>query len=529
MNQLAAPVVRLVVLCTLGFAGPAFAEPATALFKPVEASFQRQWDHVNQIFGGAAVIDVDGNGSDEVFVGGAAGQADALMRYQGGRLVDTQPDTGLSPMPVSGKAATYGATAVDLNNDGTTDLIVARGDGVTVYYNQGKRRFTAQKLRYSPPTNAVPFHAAVADVDKDGCLDLYIVHFVDFAHFRQATFNDPDHAKPNVMLRNKCNGQFEDVTKATGTAGTANTFDAVFTDLDLDGLQDLVVANNTGMVELFRNKGQWQFERHVPQGANAPFGFWMGIGVGDFNRDGRQDLLFPNVGTSMPTWLTRGDLKPGQTHTHDYLLLRNDGKFQFTDVTKAMGLGDRGFGWGAVFEDWRLTGDLQVAVAQNYIKWPVHKFFKLSGLSLVLKSKAGGGQVYEHDASLGVETKEFMQSSVVVDFNKDGRPDFLWLNMQGPLQAYANTSTQHFLQVRLPPNAQYLGTRVSVETQRGTSYTKEFLANQGMLTGQMPQLSFGLGPQTQASKVEIIYPNGEVRVLRNVPADTVIDGRRETH
>lgn len=488
--------------------------PST-IFQPIAVDFSRTWDHINHPFTGAAAIDVDGEGKDELFVGGAAGQSDVLLHLDNGKLVDGQIGTGLSPQP---KPSTYGVTAADLNNDGRTDLLIARGDGVTLYLNEGERRFSAHKITYRMPKDAVPFHVSVADIDRDGLLDLYISHFVDFTHFRSATFNVPEHAKRNVMLHNLGDGHFEDISEVSGTAGASNTFDAGFTDLDQDGFADLVVANNTGPVEIYRNMGDLHFERYAQF---APFGFWMGVGVGDIDGDGDQDLFFPNVGNSIPKFLTKGDLKKDQVHTHQFLLLRNDGQFKFTDVTQDYGLDNLGFGWGGVFEDLTLDGKLELLVAQNYIKWPIHNWFKLNTADLVLRH-VNGRQRYQHDRNLGLETQAYSQSNVILDLNQDGRPDVVWLNMQGPLQAFINNSQNHFLAFRLPADARHLGTRISLTTKKGKSYSKEFVANQGFLTGQMPQLTFGLDAQNEVIRADIVYPDGSKQTLLHPSLNQVI-------
>ena len=510
--RLAVSLVVLLLLCT-GCSG----ESRTYLFRPVAVDFVRQWDHVTHPFTGGAVIDVDGDGVYEVFAGGSEGQADVLLTYDQAKnsLIDVQKGTGLSPLP---KSATYGVTAADMDNDGRVDVIVARNNGVYLYLNQGSRHFEERKIDFKAPLNSVPFHVSVADIDHDGLLDLYISNFVDFKHFKSATFNDPNHAKHNVLLHNKGNIQFEDITVLSGTQGSANTFDAVFVDLDSDGWQDLVVAHNTGPVEVFKNKHDLTFERYVPF---APFGFWMGIGVGDIDNDGDQDLFFPNVGTSIPKILTKGDLHDDQQLTLDWLLLRNDGDFHFANVTHQYSLGKKGFGWGGVFDDLNLDGKLELLVAQNYIKWPPHKWFRLSTENLVQGLK-DGNPYYYHQPSLGLETKEYSQSSLIVDMNHDGKPDYVWVNMQGPLQAYINTTSNHFITFELPQNAKYFGTKIRIYMNQNASYSKEFLSGQGFMTSQSPQLIFGLGEATKVDKAVISYPDGTTQIITNPSVDRVI-------
>lgn len=480
-------------------------------FQEIPVDFVRpEWDRkTTHPFVGAAVIDVDGDGKYEVFVGGTQGKLDALLSHVGGKLVNREPGTGLS---ISG-ATTYGATAIDMDGDGRTDLVVARNDGVYIYLNKGQRHFEGRKIPLNLPPHSVPFQVAVADIDHDGHPDLYVSNFVEFPSFRTATYNDPSHAKLNILLRNNGDMTFTDITAASGTGGTQNTFCSIFVDLDNDGWQDLVVANNTGEVEIFRNRHDLTFEKVAS--VSRP-GFWMGVAVGDIDKDGKQDLFFPNVGGSIPEFLTKGDLREGQVHTHDWLLLHNDGNFHFTDVTRKYGLDDEGFGWGGVFEDVTASGELSLFVAENYVKWPVHKFFKLAGRAF-LPTIVDGQVKYRNRDDFGLENKHFGQSSVIVDLDGDGRQDFMWINMEGPTRAYLNKSTGNYVTVTVPTNARYLGARIHVETPAGRSYSREVTSSQGFMTSQTPEYTFGLGQGTSVKRVVIDMPDGTRQVIENPP------------
>ena len=80
-------------LCTLFFSGCTsqsanFASPTS--FTPVPVEFAHVWNQATHPFTGAAVIDIDGDGKFEIFVGGGEGQRDALLSYRNGRLVDIE-------------------------------------------------------------------------------------------------------------------------------------------------------------------------------------------------------------------------------------------------------------------------------------------------------------------------------------------------------------------------------------------------------------------------------------------------------
>lgn len=472
-------------------------------FTPVPADFTHAWKKGSHPFTGAAVIDIDGDGKFEIFAGGGDGQRDVLLSYRNGRLENIEAGTGLS-----NDHTTYGSTAIDLDDDGDTDLLVARENGVYLYLNN-RGRFLERQIPVDLPINSVPFSIAVADIDHDGDGDLYVSVFVNAKTFRSATFNDPTHAKPNRLLLNNGDLTFTDITESSGTASKQNTFLSVFVDLDADGWQDLVVSQNTGAVEIFRNMKDRTFQS-IP--VSSPFGFWMGVAVGDIDQDGDQDLFFTNVGTSIPLFLTKGDLRNDQRHTHDWMLLRNDGNFRFTDVTDAYGLSDEGFAWGAVFEDLNLDGQLDLLVAQNYIKWPIHKVLKLSGRTYLQWAQDTQPR-FHHAPALGLENSYFGQSPLIVDLDGDGRQDIMWLNIDGPVRAFLNTSPGNYITFAVPDTVAAIGTRISLETDRGTSYTRAVIGSVGTMTDQTPELSFGLGELDQVRRVVIQHPNGQTEVI----------------
>ncbi|MFQ5626560.1 MAG: CRTAC1 family protein, partial [Methyloligellaceae bacterium] len=269
--------------------------------------------------------------------------------------------------------------------------------------------------------------------------------------------------------------------------------------------QDLIVSQNTGEVEIFRNLGNGRFEAKPTR---SGYGFWMGLGVGDFDADGDQDLFFSNLGVSILAFLTKGDLKEGQRHAPEWLLLRNDGGFKFTDVTRQYGLTGYGFSWGAVFEDLNLDGRLDLAVAQNYIKWPLHKLAPL-GSKTFLQQPDGAKPGFYHTDAFGLDNRHFAQSPLIADLNSDGRPDMLWLNMAGPLRAFLITSNSNFLAIAMPDTLAYLGASVAVETDGGALYTRQVMGSIGLMTDQTPKLFFGLGEAENVKRVRIETADGK--------------------
>jgi hypothetical protein len=472
-------------------------------FEQVPVEFSHRWDQQTaHHLTGAAVLDLDADGRQEIFVGGGAGQPDALLSLRDGRLADVIAGTGLEHL-----GATYGSCASDLDADGDVDLVVARNDGVTLHLAEGAR-FRTQRLPVDLPEHSVPLAIAVSDVDRDGDGDLYLSVFVDFPHFVPATFNVPEHAKANRLLRNDGDLRFTDVTDAV-TASKQNTFTSLFVDLDGDRYQDLVVAQNTGQVEILRNLRNGRF---APTSVESGYGFWMGVAAGDYDGDGDQDLFFTNVGDSFPAFVVKGDRHEDQPYRGGWLLLRNDGDFRFHDATHESGLDGFGFAWGAAFEDVNFDGRLDLLVSQNYVKWPVHHWFPFPGKLLL-----GDGREFRPAEGI-VENRAFGNSPVIADLDADGRPDLFWLNNDGPSRAYLNRSEGHRIHVLLPDSVASQGARVRLEGAL-PSHTREVASASGLGADQGPGITFGLGARTRAERLVIEWPDGRTTRIDDPPVD----------
>lgn len=476
------------------------------VFDEIPVEFAHHWDReLAHHLTGAAVLDIDGDGRSEVFVGGGEGQPDALMTFEDGRLVDRIDGTGLSST-----AATYGSLAIDLDGDDDVDLAVARNDGVTLYRRDG-RLFRPERLEVSLPANAVVLAIAAGDIDRDGDADLYLSVFVDFPHFVPATFNVPEHAKGNRLLRNDGGLRFTDITTPV-TASKQNTFTSAFVDLDDDGLQDLVIAQNTGRIEILHNRGGGEF---VPVDVPTGYGFWMGVAIGDFDADGDQDLLFTNVGDSFPGFVAHGDLRDDQPYAGGWALLRNDGSLRLTEVTRDAALMGLGFAWGAAFEDVNFDGKIDLLASQNYVKWPVHRLFKFPGKVLL------GLEDGSFAPAPVAENESFSNAPLFADFDGDGRLDLFWLNNDGPSRAYLNHSPGNSIALELPDAARSLGARAHLEGA-GTGGVREVVSGAGLGTDPAPRLVFGLGASSRADRVVIEWPTGETTVIDDPPINRVI-------
>lgn len=450
-------------------------------YEEIPTNFVHRYDPQYASFLGGTVLDLDNDGVDEIYVTGGKGQNDVYLKYVDGSLVNE-----ISSLGVNNLEAGYGVESIDIDNDGDVDLIITRQDGVYVYYNTNNV-FEEVKLNVSFEDGGVPVDVVSGDIDMDGDADLYVSTFISADRFAPATFNDTNHAQNNVMLRNDGNRVFTDITEESGLSYMQNTFTASFVELNGDEYLDLVVSPNTGKARIYENIGG-KFDLAYE---SEEYGFWMGIGLDDIDMDGDVDIFFSNIGSTIPTSVARGDLRDDQVLIDDYLLLRNDGDFEFSnDISKVKS--NLPFGWGIVASD--LNGDnmSEYIVMQNYIKWPPHKLKKDTGSILsyigdVLVNVIGG---------TGLENKNFGFSALLGDFNGDGVKDVSYLNVDGPLRVLLaeHEEVNNIVKVLLPDDANSAGMSLELSFA-GITVEKKYLPKQGIMTDQAPYVKFSLGNQ----------------------------------
>jgi hypothetical protein len=244
-----------------------------------------------------AVADVDGDGLDDVFIGGAAGIPGRLfVQKKDGRFVES-----LQGQPwVADKAYDdWGALFFDANGDGRPDLYVAscgyRLAPVSrllqdrLYINQGGGRFARDTLAL-PAMPTCTATVAAGDFTGDGRLDLFVGG-------RLTPRSYPSPAR-SYVLRND-GGHFTDVTaevapELSQPAGMITA--AVWIDIDGDKRLDLVTGGEWMPLQVFRNEGARFRNVSSTAGLSATRGWWFSLATADLNRDGRPDLVAGNLG-----------------------------------------------------------------------------------------------------------------------------------------------------------------------------------------------------------------------------------------
>ena len=458
-------------------------------------------------FTAGAIVDVDNDGVEEIFIGGGINQQDAFFRFKDGAFENITNDTGWSKETPD---KTFSAISLDLDVDDDNDMLITRQSGVFLYTNSDGV-FTAKKLDLQLDSKTVPLSVAVADINRDGLYDLFVSGYIAREHVEGETIFNQEYGGVSGLYINTGDDSFEDITESSGLLYQHNTFQAVFIDVDGDRLEDLVIAHDTGTVRTWKNNGDLTFS-NMANPSSDYFSYPMGIAVTDLKNDGFPDFFFSNVGSTVPDSLVRGDLREDQVLHKDWLLFENQGDFSFVDSADDRQLAAYEFSWGAVFEDFNLDGRDDLVVSENYVGWPLHKLpmWRLDGRFLLQNEE---GAFTETGKQSGVRNREFGISPLTADFNQDGYPDLVHVNILGPQNVFLSEGgDQGFLKVRLSNTVSSVGTVVAVTLDDGSTLVQTFIVGEGLLSDQSHVLTFGLGDQ-QANSISATALDGTVSTL----------------
>ena len=251
--------------------------------------YDRLLFHMNSTLGPKVCVgDINGDGTDDIFVCGAQNQAGAIFIQQAGKFIKTkQPSLELDALSEDVVCAFF-----DADHDGDLDLFVGSGgsDGRTfnyrIYINDGKgnfvRAFSALAEKHNLATGAV----TVADFNNDGYKDL----------FCGMRFDPTSYGKPvsGYLLQNDKKGGFDNVSNdlAPQLKDIGMITSAQWVDVDGDKDLDLVIVGEYMPITVFINNNG-KFEKRETPMTN---GWWQTMEVADVNNDGAPDLILGNWG-----------------------------------------------------------------------------------------------------------------------------------------------------------------------------------------------------------------------------------------
>ncbi len=406
-----------------------------------------------------AAGDVDGDGTDELFLSGR------LYRVQGGFVRDVTEGSNIL-LPQGGEHAAF----ADYDNDGWLDLFVIGGDGGgRLLRNRGDGTFADVTTQARVADVRGSHRSLFVDLDHDGDLDLFLASDTT-----------------RTVYRNNLDGTFTEATASFGLGG-GGARDAVYADFDGDGRVDLFITSERGSDALLRNGGAQRFSDVTAASGLGSNGGSGATAVGDYNNDGFLDLFVATVnGTEPALWLNEGD----GTFTRDR---RSSGALQPLRSTS---------GSAATFIDHDNDGWLDLIVAgaaRTAASSSTVHFLRNDGTGRLLDRSS---IVPEHVRAAGV------LALAVSEVDDDGDEDLVLIDGSGAPRLLRNDLGNSNLAVNVELKGlrtgsgknNTFGTGARLELRAGEIYQTR------IATGRVTH--FGLGPHLKADVLRVEWPNG---------------------
>ena len=243
---------------------------------------------------------------------------------------------------------------------------------------------------------------ALGDVNGDGLDDLYLCQ---------------QGGLPNRLFIQNPDGTLTDHTRQSGTGWLDYCASALIVDLDNDGDRDLAVSQDFKLL-LMENDGSGRFNLSFGTSTHAQT---FSISAADFDLDGDLDIYACGYNPSADRVRSGALGEPLPYHDAQNgganMLLSNDGRWQFNEVTENVGLNHNNnrFSFAATWEDYDDDGDPDLYVANDY------------GRNNLYENTSG--RFVDVAAELGIEDMASGMSASWGDFNRDGRLDIYISNM----------------------------------------------------------------------------------------------------
>jgi hypothetical protein len=500
---------------------------------------------VESMNGGVAMFDFDGDGRLDIYlinsytVEAALAKKPrppaALYRNLGnGKFEDVAAKAG-----VADPGWAMGVSVADYDNDGDDDLFVTCFGPDKLYRNLGNGKFEDVTAKAGVSDPRFSTGSAWGDYDRDGDLDLFVANYVDFKLDDLPQFgkgqlcqyrNIPVQCGPrglpgagDALYRNNGDGTFTDVSKQAKVDDPNGYYGlgVMWTDFDDDGWIDIYVANDATPNYAYRNNHDGTFtemglmlgvavdENGVEQGS-------MGISIGDYDRDGRFDLIVTNF-----------------AEQYNAIYHKNaDGTF--TDVSRATKTADVSMplvGWGVKFFDYDHDGWLDLLVVNGHVYPQIEGAFpggEYRQRKLFYRTLRNGTfEDLSNSVGEAVKERRASRGAAFGDYDEDGDVDVIINDLDGPPMLLRNdggAQAGNLIKLQLAgtkSNRNAVGAKVELKAG-GLTQIDEVRAGDSYISHSDWRLHFGLGKATTVDEITVRWPSGKTEKLTKVGVNRVM-------
>ncbi len=497
---------------------------------------------------GVTIGDFDNDGKPDIFVVSKTESCRLFRNLGNFKFEDVTDKAGVGDKGDAARIWKFGATFVDVNNDGLLDIYVCRFDAPNLLYiNQGDGTFKEMAHAYGLDVKDSSVMAAFCDYDRDGFLDLYLT-----TNMLGTTTNDG--GRRGYLFHNQGNGTFQNVTDKAGMDVRARSHSATWWDYDNDGWPDLYVACDYGVPDaLYHNNRDGTFTDVSGQVLPHTCFSSMGSDYGDVNNDGLIDFIVADMASAthekdqrmMADSRARLDERPDGATTVAKIprnaLLINTGTGYFQEAAFLAGVAATDWTWSIRLVDLDNDGRLDLHVTNGFPYDPnvdvvkrqmsaesVSESIRIMTESPIRAEKhiamrnLGNLQFEDVSAAWGLDQRGVSFGAAYGDLDGDGDLDVVYSNYHGGVTVLRNDcQTGHRVIFDLRGTASNhfgIGATVRIESALGVQVSTLGLSR-GYLSSSEPMLHFGLGDDTVIKRLVVTWPGGRVQTWENVPVD----------
>jgi hypothetical protein len=484
---------------------------------------------------GVAFLDADGDGWPDILLINSKdwtprGRKSLPALYhnnRNGTFTDIAAGSGLD-VEMYG----MGVAIADYDNDGREDVYITALEGDRLFHNEGGGKFRDVTASSGIRNASFGTSAAWLDYDRDGKVDLFVANYVQWdakgdlwCSLDGATksYCTPESYKGNKsrLFHNLGGGKFEDVTDKAGLGdATSKSLGVTVIDYNGDGWPDIFVSNDTQPNKLYRNNRNGTF---AEQGLSAGVAFGedgvargaMGADAADYDRSGRPHLLVGNFSNQMLG------------------LYHNEGTGLFVDEAPTSTVGRASLlslTFGVFFFDYDLDGYPDIFSANGHIDEEINRVQpKVQYKQAPLLFRNLGQRRFENvTAAMGPEFNHpvVARGAAYADYDRDGDLDLIISTNNGPAYLFRNDggNQNHWLNIRLigaRSNRSAIGAVVRVESASGKQWNMVRSGSSYCSQSDLA-LTFGLGADTKATRLEVEWPSGVKQQITNIAANQLL-------
>jgi hypothetical protein len=503
-----------------------------------------------------SIVDFDRDGWPDIYVTNSAiGSQNHLYRnMHDGTFKDVAEEMGVADVNKTGTGVSTGAVWGDYDNDGYEDLFLIKWGRPELFHNDHGHGFTPVSEQAGLPPWINADTAVWFDYDGDGLLDLFVGGYysedIDLWHIKTTrimpdSFEYAKNGGRKYLFHNLGNGKFEEVSEKVGINSRRWALAAAAADLRGTGHQDLFVANDYGVSELYLNDGKKFHEAGEQTGVGFAPKSGMNAAFGDILNQGRYSIYVSNISED-------GILIQGNNLWVPKQGTSGNG-IQYENLARDFGVELGGWSFGAQFGDLNNDGTLDLFLTNGYISadrnrsywydfskvaggnstiigdaknWPAFNGRNLAGYqNKKVWLNDGTGKFIDVAQAVGVTDTHDGRAVALVDLWNRGVLDVVVANQNGPLLIYKNTVTpeNQWIEFDLEgtkSNRSAIGAQVTM-FWNGQQQMQNVSGGSGFAAQNDRRVHFGLGKNPQIEKAVIRWPSGKIQTLDKPAADQI--------